>query len=474
MAEGWGSPGRFRRRLRLAFILVVAVSTGAFAVLTYAGTSGYRSRKFEATSLDEAEVALKLAPRTLNEDTFERMLRIYENRAGADIVARSHDKSFTSSVHISIRDIPSRVLDTTDDHLVVDHLRLDGVRYLLVGGRGPAGSDYAFLFSLAQMEAGLAELKVVFLAGWALVSLAAGAAGELVARRTLRPVRDAATAATAIAEGQLETRLSVVGDDEFSAWARSFNQMADALEAKLEALAVAAERERRFTADVAHDLRTPLTGISVTASLLDDRLDELTPETRQAVQILVRDVLRLKELVLDLLELSRLDSGGDVVEPEDLRVADGLDAALGPRAAQAEVYLEPDLTVRAERVAFRRIVTNLVDNALAHGGGGVVITGRASGSEVLLEVIDDGPGIDPADVGKVFDRFYKSDESRGRGGSGLGLAIAREHARAQGGDVELGEAASGACFVVRLPAGSPRCGDAPHVELAERGRPAPT
>src|SRR5690606_22672115 len=127
--------------------------------------------------------------------------------------------------------------------------------YLVVRGTGPASVEYHFLFAAEQVRASLDELRVILAWGWAITVLAAAGVGHLVARRTLRPVRAAADASAALASGLLDTRLEVAGQDEFGVWASAFNRMADALADKIGALAAAAARERRFTADVAHELR---------------------------------------------------------------------------------------------------------------------------------------------------------------------------------------------------------------------------
>jgi two-component system sensor histidine kinase MtrB len=176
--------------------------------------------------------------------------------------------------------------------------------------------------------------------------------------------------------------------------------------------------------------------------------------------VLVRDVQRLRELVLDLLELARLDAGADEVRLEPLDVTAALrttiDALHLADDVTVTVAADDGLLVVADRGRFRRIVANLTVNAAVHGGHHITVTASEVDGEVRIRVEDDGPGITPEQAAKIFDRFYKSDTSRAQGGSGLGLAIAREHARAQGGDVEVAEASGGgAAFVLRLPVGTP-------------------
>ena len=152
--------------------------------------------------------------------------------------------------------------------------------------------------------------------GVAIVVLLAGLVGAVLARRTLRPVARASDAARSLAEGLLETRLPVEGRDEFGSWAQSFNEMAAALETKIADLSAAQARERRFTADVAHELRTPLTALVGEASLLAEHLESMPPESRRPAELLVADVGRLRNLVEDLMEISRFDSGQESVHAE--------------------------------------------------------------------------------------------------------------------------------------------------------------
>jgi two-component system sensor histidine kinase MtrB len=408
-------PHRFRRRLTAAFIVVAAVSSGTLAVLTYGVTSGYRWRAFERMSHHEVRIALALAPDRLDDHGFERMHAAYERRSGTDTVALTGDRTYTSAVALTAEDVPAEVRSGPPGELVTTRATRAGHDYLVVGGDGPDGSRYVFFFALDQVKGSLRELRTVLLSGWTLVVVLSAAAGHLVARRTLRPVQEAA-----------EVRR-------------------------------VADRERQLTADVAHDLRTPLTGMGATAELLEAQLDDLPDPARRAAAVIVRDVARLQELVLDLLELSRLDARADPVRAEPLDVRSALDAAVAGLhlAADVEVTIEVEdgLVVRAERARFRRIVGNLVGNAVVHGRGRVDVVARRDGRRVAIAVHDDGPGVDPDRAEQIFDRFAKGDASRAGGGSGLGLAIAREHARAQGGDVTLDPGPGrGATFTVRLPA----------------------
>jgi two-component system sensor histidine kinase MtrB len=233
--------------------------------------------------------------------------------------------------------------------------------------------------------------------------------------------------------------------------------MAEALEAKIRALAEAQARERRFTADVSHELRTPVTALVGAASLLREHLDEMPADARRPAELLVHDVGRLRRLVDELMEISRLDAGGEPVRPETVAVASLVKGLLDARGWSSKVELSgEEVTLATDPRRLERIVDNLIGNAVRHGGREVrVLVGR-DGPRAFLEVSDRGPGIPPEDLPHVFERFYKADPSRTGTGSGLGLAIARENARLLGGDVRVwSEAGVGTRFTVVLPVTEP-------------------
>ena len=262
----------------------------------------------------------------------------------------------------------------------------------------------------------------------------------------------ASAAASSLAEGLLETRLPVEGQDEFGAWARAFNEMAAALETKISALSAAQARERRFTADVAHELRTPLTALVGEASLLGEHLDRLPPQSRRPAELLIADVGRLRKLVEELMEISRLDAGAESVHAEPVDLVAVTAAILGRRGWDGRVRLDGEETVvTTDPRRLERIVANLVGNALEHGGDGVVVRVGRNGSHAFVEVADKGPGIPSEHLPHLFDRFYKADPSRSGPGSGLGLAIAQENARLLGGEIQVwSEPGKGSRFTLRL------------------------
>jgi two-component system sensor histidine kinase MtrB len=429
-------------------LAALALAVGSYLVVREA-----RLDSATEQSLEQARFNLLLA-QEVGADPDE-LLGALALRGLFDTVGVVGEETFSSSVSLGVAQVPEDVSALVEDgQLAYKRVDVGGARYLLAGGNvAGTNADLYFFFSEDELRDDLAQLRNVLLAGTLLVALLAAGVGALVARRTLAPVARASEAARSLAEGLLETRLPVESEDEFGAWARSFNEMAEALDAKISALAAAEERERRFTSDVAHELRTPLTALVAEAEALRAHVDAMPQEARRPAELLVSDVARLRRLVEDLMEISRLDADVETVSVEAVRLLALVDASVRARGWDGRVAVEgDDVEVESDRRRLERIVSNLVGNALEHGGGEARVAVSANGDLAQIAVSDDGPGIAAADLPHVFDRFYKADPARGGSGSGLGLAIAREHALALGGHIDVqSEAGAGSTFTLLLP-----------------------
>jgi heavy metal sensor kinase len=307
----------------------------------------------------------------------------------------------------------------------------------------------------------VADLGAAMLLVAPLALLAAGGAGYVLAGRALRPVAEITRQAAAIDGKALDARLALdLPDDELGRLARTFDEMLARIED-------AFERQRRFTGDAAHELRSPL-------GLLRSRIDITLARPRSgheyeaALREAQRDVERLSAVVAGLLTLARSDAAALPIEPASLdlgEVAADVLAQYADEAAEAEITLvdaTTSIAVLADPDLLVRLLVNLVDNALRHtppGGAITVGTGTVSkGSTVCLWVTDTGVGITPQDQERIFDRFYRIDAGRTRadGGAGLGLAICHAVAVAHGGRIEVeSEPGNGSTFTVTLPTGLP-------------------
>lgn len=446
-------PRRFRRRLVVAFVLVAGVLTSALAIGTYVLVRESRLSDSLQRAERETRFGLALASNLTAGSDLQQFVDAYEP-LGVHAILLVDGRRYASDPSVA-PPIPAdiRALVAKGD-LAYRRITIAGDPYLVLGGRPPgSNAELYLLFSESGLRGDLAQLRRVLQGGW-LAAIAVGSlAGWAVARRTLAPVAEASRAARALAEGLLDTRLPVQTEDEFGAWAASFNEMAYALESKIEELSEAEARERRFTSDVAHELRTPLTALVGEASILLEHLDQIPPEARRPAEMLVADVSRLRRLVEDLLEISRIDAGQGEVRPERVELGALVAAVVRSRGWDDRVALETqEVVVQTDRRRVERIVSNLVGNAVGHGGRGVRVRLGAEGERALIEVSDRGPGIAPEQLPHVFERFYKADPARSGSGSGLGLSIALENARLLGGEIEVrSEPGVGTTFRLLLP-----------------------
>src|SRR3954449_12595076 len=342
-------------------------------------------------------------------------------------------------------------------------------RTLLIGAPVPSdvtGSqriELYYFFPLVQEEESLALIRsTVIISGVALTLFVVGI-GVLVTRLVVDPVRRAAGTAQKLAEGQLEQRMTVRGEDDLARLATSFNAMADSLQRQITQLEGLSQLQQRFTSDVSHELRTPLTTVQMAAEVLHEARADFPSHVARSAELLRAELDRFESLLSDLLEISRYDAGAAVLdsEPVDLgalvaRVVAGM-YSLAERHDSELVVNRPDEAIIAEVDARRveRILRNLVGNAIEHGAGRPIeITLATNRTAAAITVRDLGVGLSSADAQHVFDRFWRSDPSRVRtvGGSGLGLSISLEDARLHGGWLQVwGQQGAGAQFRLTLP-----------------------
>ncbi len=335
----------------------------------------------------------------------------------------------------------------------------------------PANQDGVALVlaqSLQSNQFTLDKLGYVLLIFGLAGVVAAALAGFAVARNGLRPVRRLTDAAEEIARTERLDPIVVEGNDEIARLASSFNAM-------LAALSASRDRQRRLVADAGHELRTPLTSLRTNLDLLvqADARGGLSAVARaELMDDISFQIQELTTLIGDLTELARDDHAPVTPEPVDLAEMTARAVDRVRRRASSlhfDVVLEP-WWVTGESAALERAVTNLLDNAAKWSPPLGVVTVRLAGGRLLVS--DQGHGIPDDDLPHVFDRFYRSPESRTMPGSGLGLAIVRQVAERHGGSVRAGRGEDGgAAFWFTLPGGSEAPADdhgAEAVEPADR------
>ncbi|WP_328558630.1 HAMP domain-containing sensor histidine kinase [Streptomyces coelicoflavus] len=327
------------------------------------------------------------------------------------------------------------------------------------GSEALSGLTVYAVFPLDEDQADIDALVTAAQAG-AVPALALALVPALFAARSvLRPVRRLRHGAERIAAGELATRLDAEGRDELADLTRAFNTMAETLERDAAELRRLEAGARRFAADVAHELRTPLAAMAAVTEVLDEDAASgvLPADTEDAVRLISEEVRTLARMVEDLMEVSRFDAKAAPVHREDVDLCTLVTKTLQLRGWAHDERVRADLPEPAPvRVDPRRIdvvLGNLVANALHHGRPPVTVAVRTRDDRVRVTVTDRGPGIPDDALPHVFDRFYKADAARPRsGGSGLGLAIAHENAALHGGTLTAANHPDGgAVFTLTLP-----------------------
>lgn len=466
-----------RTRLVAAFLFVAAVSAATTAALTYREARSAILQQAQDTAVSQFRDRVAAQGITIPLDrVWMRDICLTLARQGT---------SHTWTVFAEYGDLRASSSDRTTSTVITPALRAaargnahgsfqrvvkDGKPWLTVGmptlfdrgdGSQPTGLVLYAVMPLSSEEANVAAMVTAARDGALPALLVALVPALLAARSVLRPVRDLRRAAAGIGRGELDTRITVRGNDELAELAWTFNESSTKLQESVDELRRAEERARRFASDVSHELRTPLAGMLAVTEVLDEDAGELRPDTAAAVRLISAETGKLATLVEDLMEISRFDARAADLHLDEVDVAETVRKTLQGRRWEDRVATELADGVRAvlDPRRFDVIVANLVGNALRHGGEPVTLrvrTGRRDdGDRLVVEVRDSGPGIDEAVLPHIFDRFYKADAARTRSaGSGLGLAIAQENVRLHGGTVSAANTpGGGAVFTVDLPMG---------------------
>jgi two-component system sensor histidine kinase MtrB len=407
----------------------------------------------------------------------DQLLEQADTLPGSRSVLLSGGQWYATSISVGKSAIPTpeRTLVLTGTP-ATQLFSLSGTPQLVIGVPLPAvHAAYYEVFSLAELEGTLRTLAFA-LAAAALVTTVAGAAlGRWASGRALRPLAGVTEAAVAIAGGQLDTRVEAGDDVDLEELASAFNQMTANLQDRI-------EREARFTSDVSHELRSPLTTLSATVGVLEGHRHELDPRARSALDLLDGDLQRFTRMVDDLLEISRFDAGSaelslDEVDPGEL-VRQAVASSTAHRArghdtpavVPVEVAADVDgLRLGVDKRRFERVMANLFENATLYAGGvtrvvverhpavvGGVAGGVVAPPRCIRVIVEDrGPGIPANERLHIFERFYRGSRSGQRAsseGTGLGLSLVAEHVRLHGGSVRIEDTPGGGSrFIVELP-----------------------
>lgn len=452
-----GPPRRFGLRARAtaafgAMGLAVAVSMG---LLTWLLARSYLVDQRESAAARQAYADARLTRSALraSDVDIEDFLTGLGGGGGSIPVVRHHESWFAGSLSLGREALPADL-----HRLVADggagRQRFkgpDGELQLAVGVALPAvDAAYFEVFPLHELERSLAVLRRSLVAGAVVASLAAAAAGRVVAGRVLRPLAPIAATAQRVADGDLSARLTTDPDPDLAPLTRAFNSMTDALEERI-------SHEARFASDVSHELRSPLAVLSASTEIIERRREQLPEIVVTAFDMLKSRLATFETLVLDLLEISRFDNRAATLALEPIHMEPFLRQLVKAHAPDAQLALDdaPEVIV-ADRRRLGQALTNICSNAAQYAGGATAVTARAWGQAgICIDIDDEGPGVTPAERQSIFERFARGTAGHRSGsasGSGLGLALVAEHLRLHGGSVEVLDApGGGARFRLTLP-----------------------
>ena len=459
------------RHLGLRTRVLLMFSLGSLALSALLSMAAY---SFTRSSLVNQRVTIAAADATLHASIVAEELtanpgssdsalrRLTALSVEHPVVFSQNDWSAGSS--LGFGQIPSALIkrvvtDNTAARMIVN---IDNTLFIVTGvPRTDVNADYFEFISIDDVESTLRSVALSLLFAAMITTMFGVMLGWIVAGRAVRPLADAAQAAQLIAGGRLDTRLEVTDDPDLGLLANSFNDMAAALQTRV-------ERDARFASDVSHELRSPLMTLAASAEVLQSNRAEMPERAQIALDLMVSDVTRFQGLVADLLEISRFDAGAVRLHREELIVAEFVRQAVAVSSAPDTPITVSDrgerLLINGDRRRLARVLANLIDNARFHGGGpvGVFVTEALGESEpighVWIAVEDDGPGVPVEERQLVFERFARGAVAGRRGasdGAGLGLALVDEHIRLHGGRVWVEDRADGepgARFVIELPA----------------------
>jgi len=466
------------RRLGLRARVTVMFGLGALVLsVMMGGLSYFTTRHFlvaerESASLHQAYVNASLIRSSLHSGNtqVDQLLASLDSGSGSASVLDVRGTAFSSPLDAT-REVPAVLLGTVTSGTTATQTLVKGGRPLIeVGVPIPSvHAVYLAVFDVSDLDHTLRVLALALMGAGIVTTVLGAAVGRSASGRSLRPLTGVSRAAVAIAAGRLDTRLpAATGDPDLAGLTTSFNRMVDQLQERI-------EREARFTSDVSHELRSPLTTLSASLDVLESHADELSGRAQRALVLLGADLRRFQRMVGDLLEISRSDTGSADVSLEEVEAGELVRQAVAvssrglPAPVRApRVTVDPAITgawLAIDKRRFERVMANLLENAALYGGGATSVRASAGPDRtdgrhtVRIGVEDRGPGLEPTERARVFERFYRGTSAGRRGsgtGSGLGLALVAEHVRLNGGSVWAEETeGGGARFVIELPLDDP-------------------
>jgi signal transduction histidine kinase len=454
-----------RGRMVLFFSLGAFAAALALSIVTFASTRSYllsqRSEVATRQAFNNAQLVRTLYAEN-PADVDQLIANIRSERGGYAVLHL--DASDTESEYFYAQEPLRFTQSNLPQELVTKTLQggtgrqrftFDSSPYEAIGVSIPSiNAQYFEAFPLADVATTLGTIQTTLLIGVILITVAAAFLGSTTSKNVLRPLLRVTGAADEIATGGLDTRLEIEKDPDLEKLVTSFNDMADAVQQRI-------EREQRFASDVSHELRSPVTALGAAVDVLVSKRDDFSDRNKEAIDILASQVKRFDRTVVDLLELSRLDAGAGEDNVDSVHLVDLVTRIMSRHSFGQVEFVQTipmlkdssdlDDSVIIDRRRVERILLNLLENARDHGGGATRVALSCVGDYFVMSVEDSGQGVALSERNRIFERFARGTAARLSTGSGLGLAIVQEHARSLGGSAHVENSSTGgAKFVVTI------------------------
>ena len=457
---------RLRARVTLAFGLGALLLTTVLSIVTYLLVRDNLLETREQSAQSVATVNANQAQRRIIEEidagtTRDLLSNLRGVRAESTPAIRLDDEWISADpvVFEAPGNIDEKLLDlvSSSENLgaQMKYRLSNGTPVLVIGF--PLTARNALYFEATPLDDiedtlnALSQILIVTSAGICLLGIAIGG---FASRRLLLPVGKVGQAARAIATGDLTARLEVGGDRDLEQLTDSFNQMASNLEERIQA-------DAKFASNVSHELRSPLTTIMASLEVLNANREEFDQPSTVALELLTEDLERFRQLVEDLLEISRYEVNTNALDLERFMLREFL-RAIAIQSGNETLNIEflngaEELIIEADKRRLARVMNNLLQNAENYAGGATRLTVNQIVRDIEISVEDHGPGIPEQERNTIFERFARGAEGGRRGsgtGTGLGLSLVAEHVKLHGGDVLVRghkDGQAGSVFSITLP-----------------------
>ncbi|MDO8732582.1 MAG: HAMP domain-containing sensor histidine kinase [Actinomycetota bacterium] len=442
-----GSP-RLRTRAAASFAMLVLLISTILSIASYQFARSYLVRAGESVAITRALLDVQAVNYSIHVtgNAAEKAiadLPLVGNRASQQLYTLDGKNWVGTQSPVPSSALPPALLVAAQDGGAKQRFTYDGRPYLAVVAN-VSDATYAEVFSFGELDSSLKRALWLIFAIIILSSLLGGLLGLYFVNYLLKPMRELASSAHRLAAGELGARVHLTGDPDLDPIADTFNSVAEALESRL-------AREQRFSANVSHELRSPVTSVLGTAELLETRSGELPAREAGLVIVLAQQVRRLAQVLLDLLAISRINPEHppqwESVNVKQLCIDCATYRGFDPALVNGD-----DTVIRTDARRVERVVGNLMENARTHGAGVVRVVILSEFEAVQVMVDDAGPGVPESLRDRVFEPFHRGEGPTARNGAGLGLAIAREQAMNIGGDIYITSSPEGgARFVAHFP-----------------------